>query len=446
MFDDILSHDPIRLKYNRVAARKILSGQFSPRARQGRGLLNPITVVEGYVLDEDVQVIFAPYKGSLFFRKRDNILVDSMTDMVRVRYDQLTSSGLCIKPLYSAPKGFTHRSEHGANSQYTYSLQSIIDGKISFPYFLYTRGASGEILPEAVPILARKVRVHMHGDKYLDFLPNDIAVSEVVDICKQKYAEHKPDMHNVKWGVRDNLIADNTPRGLFNRTLKGFEYDLVDLLSGKSFLPTYDTTGNLRLSAMVVIKTTYTTKKFDKDTQMKEVWSSWKPRSSDTECECSDQYDNLCIVDPHLIMSSKYSLPTAKGLVLKHNVIITWSSEDVLCFSRNTSVEYIILTLHRLNRQNDPVRTRHTFPSHSGCRHSPDTILDVNKDMTIPSLDSQSCLIRFGPSCTPLFLPMSTTIVAGKRAFLKAQNKAMKQKHENLARGTNWINHARPKR
>lgn len=355
-----LLHDPIKIDYEEVTARQLLSGQVTLPYRYGQGMLNKIVIKDGLILSKNVKVSFAPYKEELFFHVRDRLLIETILELVRNKLDQLTSHGHCIKPLYSKPKGFIGESGRPDNPLYTFELDSIIKGNsVSLPYYLYINNSDGSTLANAIPVLARRINIHVYDDVYLQFKPNNITIPEVISICKSKFEQSKALIYNTYWGLYND--EPNQPcGGVFKKTLYDYEFKLIDLLSRKSYLPVTKLQGKYYLSQNISIGTTGGEYKFSVNTPLETLWNKWKTISADTECKCSEIYTNLCIYRVESILDGTEVLPSVKGVVLKKKIVVKLG-ENVLCYPSNTLIQDILWTLHRIFKSNNTTASKYSF-------------------------------------------------------------------------------------
>lgn len=439
-FINELKKDPVTVSYRPVEARKLVSGQDTLKTIYGTGTLNELVVKEGDVLNENIRVVFRPYKGEILFRKTDRVLIDRVLEVVQAQYDKLTSSGVCVKPLYSRPKGYKSSSGSGSGEVFIYEIIDLLaDGKVSLPYYLYTKKNDGTALGGAVPILARRIRVRIHGNVYSEFKPGNVTVSEVIDLVKKRYEEYKPVILNTRWGLLNTKDMRQPPRGHFKRTLSGIEYQLSDLLTGKSFLPVSITGSSVVLSDNVTVCTTIDRYQFARGTDMTVLWTKWTPRGPDTSCECGRSLRGLCILDPNLLITGKDKLPTAKGLVTDQKVIVEWSTKDVLCFDKNTPVEHILWTIRRLRRSNDPERFEHKFVGPDMRTHSPDQVVDDDGELVFEQDLPNSILIRFGPSLTPLYLHNGMKGRDANTVYQRLRKEANDSRNRNMGKAHMWV-------
>ena len=443
-FSENLSNSPIKIFYRTVSARKIITGQESLKTRYGTGLLNELVVKEGDLLDENIKVTFLPYKDKLYFKTNERLLVNRIIELIQFKLDKLTSSGTCIKPLYSRPKGYKSVSGNGNDEIYIFDAKDIIySKKVSFPYYLYTKHGNGSTMGEAIPILARRIRVRIHENVYSEFKPGNITINEVIELTKARYEEYKPAIYNLKWGIVSVKETSQPARGKFKRTLKNIEFKLVDLLMSKSFLPVH-VSKNIILAENVVIYTTTQRATFKKGTSINILWDKWTPRCPDTDCECGKKLLNLCIMDPNKILTAKDKLPSAKGLVTNQRVVIEWSSKDVLCFDNNTSLDHILWSIRRLRRANDPFRYNHKFINSKFKQVLPDVIID-DRDFLFKEDVSKNILIRYAPDTMPFFIERGTTKNNANELYLKYIDQIKKQKTKNYCKAHIWKNEASKK-
>ncbi len=398
------------------------------------------------MLSSNVKVLFKPYKETMFFHKRDRFLIERVLEIVRHKYDSLTSDGLCIKPIYSRPTGYTHESGSKDNLLYTYELASVLsDEKASMPYYLYVNQADGSKLPSAMPILAHRVSIHIYKDVYLQFKPNNISVSEVIDICKLKYKECKPLIENTYWGVDDRQVVQ-TQKGKARRSLDGIEYRLLDLLAGDAYLPAELIAGKYYLTEPIIIHVAKASHQFDTGTPMTTLWTKWRTLSGDTSCVCDQKYASLCIFDASLLRMSKETLPSIKGLVTSHKVVIRFTDDSVLCYKENTLIQDILWTLHRLYKGNNPTRKNYTFiHRRSKKRVSPTKIYKTIFDLLEDFEDriTENCLILLDPSCMPMPIPQGTTTTEAEAVYIKVVKQLNSKKKADMSQYRIWKNAAR---
>lgn len=434
-----LNSDPIQIEYKVVSARKILSGQVKLPSRYGSGILNELVVKEGEVLSGNVKVLFAPYKETLFFHIRDRLLVETVLSLVRHKYDDLTSNGLCIKPIYSRPSGYIHESGTKDHLLYTYDLTSLISGrKASLPYYLYVNNADGGELPAAVPILAHRVNVHIYKEVYLQFKPNNISISEVIDICKLKYEDSKEIIQNTYWGIEEGQTIQPL-KGRFKRQLSHVDFRLSDLLSHKSYLPAECIAGKYYITQPITILTATTSYPFENGTPLTTLWNKWKTLSGDTDCVCSQKYTNLCIFNASLLAKNEEILPSIKGLVTSHRVVIEFTNDTVLCYEENTLIQDILWNLHRLNKGNNPDKYKYTFIHRISKQRVRPTKVYKNIFLLLEDFDdtiTENCLLLLDPSCMPMPIPNGTTVREAEKVYTKviAQLQTKKQKDNSIYR------------
>jgi len=319
--DTLRSTDPIQVDMLKVQARDLLSGKVFLPTRYGMGIYDELHIREGDLLDSNVQVSFHPYKDTLFFHKKDNMLVVRILELIRNKSDQLMSGGMCVKPLYSHAKGFRNKSSKG--DIYTYELTDLVSNRqnVTIPYYLYTRNPDGSHLSSAVPILAHEIRIHVLGDTYLKFKPNSISIPEILDLCRLKFKEMEPRILNIQWGLKDKKSIIQSATGNYQRSLHGLSFHLADLLSGDSFLPIEKRDGHYYLSQAILIVVSDSSIPYPANTPMSELWSRWKPISGDSDCICNNKYDNLCIFRSEPLFNGDELLPTIRGLVTDLSLI-----------------------------------------------------------------------------------------------------------------------------
>jgi len=445
-FLKVLSSDPIQIEYRVISARKLLSGQVKLPSRFGSGMLNELVVKEGEVLSANVKILFTPYKETLFFHTRDQLLIECVLELVRNKYDSLTSDGLCIKPIYSRPSGYTHESGSKDNLLYTYELDSVLSGKrASLPYYLYVNKADGSKLPSAVPILAHRVSIHVYKDVYLQFKPDNISISEVIDICKMKYEECKPIIHNTCWGIEDGQLMQ-AHKGRLERTLKGIEYRLLDLLSHKAYLPAERISGKYYLSKEVVVHTATSSHHFPNGTPLTTLWNKWRTLSGDTSCVCDQKYTNLCIFNASRLADGKETLPSIKGLITSHKVVIKFTDDSVLCYKENTLIQDILWTLHRLNKGNHPVEKNYTFIHRESKRRVRPTKIYKTVFQLLEDFGdrvTENCLILIDPSCMPMPIPQGTSAKEAEAAYNRVVGQLHAKKKAEMSTYRMWENAAR---
>jgi len=445
-FIKTLTDDPIQIDYKVISARKLLSGQATLPNRYGSGMLNELVIKEGEVLSANVKVTFSPYKETLFFHTRDRLLVERILEIIRHKYDKLTSAGLCIQPIYSRPNGYTHETGKKDNLLYTYELGDVISGKsASLPYYLYVNKADGTKLPSAIPILAHRVSIHIYKDVYLQFKPNNISVSEVIDICKLKYEESKPIIHNTYWGIKKDCVIQSA-KGKNKRTLEGREFSLVDLLSSKAYLPAEMIAGKYYLTQPIVIIIAAAEYPFPTGTPLDTLWTKWKTISGDTNCTCDIQYTNLCVFNASLLFKGKETLPSVKGLVTSRKVVIKFTEDSVLCYDKNTLIQDILWNLHRLIKSNKPKKYDYTFIHRISKKRVKPTRIYKSVFPLLEDFDdnvTENCLILLDPNCMPLPIPNGTTTSAVEKVYTQAVTQLQTKKNVDLSIYRMWENGAR---
>ncbi len=439
-----LGSEPIQIQYERFSARKILSGQSTLPIRLGQGLLNKLVLKEGDVLNGNIEVGFHPYNETLFFHTRDRLLVEAVLEIIRHKYDELTSSGLCIKPIYSRPNGYTHQSGNTDNPMYTYELEPLLIGKTAtLPYYLYMQKSDGTHLAEAVPVLARRVSIHIHGDVYLHFKPNNISVQEILDICKLKYDQYKPKIFNTQWGLNTDTLVQK-PQGRFKRTLNGLKFSLADLLDRRSFLPIHKVDGKYCLSQPIELVISETTHPFDKQELMSTLWSQWQPVSSDTPCICDDISTNLCVFKADSLIAGIETLPSLRGIVLKHRSVVIFSDNSVLCYRRNTLIQDILWQTHRILKSNDPITSGYRFIHRTTKKLVRPEKVYKNMFRLMEECEETSISINIvlllDTSYTPLCISSGTSLVALEKEYKVRVAEMHKKKNLELSTYKMWRN------
>jgi len=439
-FDKALNADPVRIKYKIISASHILSGRITLRSRWSNGMLNSICVKEGLVLDEDIQVVFDNFGEKLYFHKRDNLLLEAVIEFIQNKFDALTSNGLCIKPMYSRPAGYVNTAGKSGNEIYTYEITDLINGKASLPYFLYVTNADGSHIPNAVPILARRVNIHIYKDLYVQFKPGNITISEINSICRNKYEDVKPLLMNIKWGMRDDTPVQNA-QGIFKRGLHGVLFKLVDLLDEKSFLPIHTYNGVSTLSTTVIIKYNGKDFTFKSGTRLEELWKRWQPTSTNTYCPIEYKDGNLCMYTQEDLLDKHVDLPTAKGLVLNERVIIQYDEDAVLCFDVNSSVQELLWTLHKLRKGNNPEKYGYTFIHNKTMKRvKPEKVyhsfLQLKEDFE--NIIDKNVLLIIDDLVDPCPIPSGTSVSSAESVYLTIQKQLNAFKKEELTRYRMW--------
>jgi hypothetical protein len=440
-FEEALSRDPLKITYRTINACNLISGQVTLKSSLGTGMLNPLCVKEGLVLNEDIKVVFEQFNKVLFFHKRDKLLIEAVVELVRNKYDELTSDGVCIKPIYARPAGYSSAAGEPGSEVYTFELQHILDGKASLPYLLYVTNSDGSRIPNAVPVLANKINVRIYKDVYLQFSPGNVTITEINEICKKKFEEVKPILMNVHWGLISAETTLQKPQGKFIRRLDGIVFKLVDLLMGRSYLPIHTYEGKYCLSQDIFISIDGEEISFTSGTNMQTLWDRWCPHSVDTTCPSEYKENNLCIYTPADLLDDKIDLPTAKGLVLNERVVVKFSEDSILCYDINTSVQSLVWQLHRLRKGNNPLEYNYTFiHRHTLRKVKPDKIyhsfLKIKEDFG-ETIDKNVLLI-IDDIVMPCPIPSGTPKSAAERVYLKIQKQLNQMKKDEFARYRMW--------
>jgi len=445
MIDDfakILHHGKsVHASFRVIEARDLLAGRVSLKSVYGTGMLNKICVKDGLLLDENIKVLF-PKSNTLFFHKRDKLHIDAVKELVVNKYDSLTSYGLCSKPIYSKPSGFINESGKAENIIYTFDLSNILDGSAALPYYLYINAPDGTKLPDAVPILARRINIHIYKDVYMQFRPNIISVPEIIEICKQRYEEYKPNILNTHWGVKsDDLVQQAS--GLFKRRLKGIEFELINLLEYKAFLPIEIRDGIHYLYDDIIIIVSNTQYYIKKNIAVQHLWDRWKPIGPDRACQPDCIRNSTCVIDYDEFITSKKQLPSVKGLVTSMNIVIKFDESSVLCYNKNVLIQEVLWELHRIHRSNNPLDNNYKILNVEKNKrvkvekvyHTFYKLLDDFEDEII----TRNCVLIIDPCCLSVPIPSGTTKRYAESIYMDRQKEFNGRKKKELIRYRMWV-------
>lgn len=399
----------IPIKVRRVSALSVLSGQTKLKTRHGLGIENELVSREGDVLDEDIEVTFNGEYTPLLFRAIENRLVDNVLETVRIKNDMLSSSNTCVKPIYTAPRG--HVSAPGSQL-YVFECTDLLSSspQAQLPHNVYVAGND-----KGVPILARPVSIHMHGDEYMHFEPNIVTVQEVLSLCKKRYDALT--RAHMLWGIRSVKAALQPPAGRFKRVGNYLDYRLCDLLSGEAFLPIEKSGKSLVLTSDVKIRTTNSCHEFTRGTNLTDILSRWRV-ANDTHCR--SQTNAACVLDVEDVLAGRQLLPTYRGVVTRTNLVLHWITGHTICFPVNTLSEYIVTALFRLRRANNPIKYKYNFLD-GGERVKPKAVYSY-EDIQGISEGEEDVVITLAPNVFPLLIrrwyksPPNPNLASGKKA------------------------------
>jgi hypothetical protein len=441
MFMEALSSDPVQIKHRIVDAHSLLAGRVHLAYNLGQGMLNELCVKEGMVLDENIQVVFRNYNTHLFFHKKDRILLDRVIELVQSKYDELTSHGVCMKPIYSRPKGFVSTSGKGNTEVYTYELTDILEGRAALPYYLYTMNPDGGRIPDAVPVLARKINIHLYDDVYHKFEPMSITVAEVIDLCRKKYEELRPLILNIEWGVSSDTQLIQQAKGRFLRGLKSIDFKLLDLLTRQAFLPITLSQNSVLLNTTVGIVVGEDKHIFEKDTELKTIWNIWRPTAPDSSGPTDRLKGSAYVYTPSDILDDRVPLPVAKGLITSSNIVIKYEGDSVLCFAANTLLQDLLWTLHRLRKGNNPIEYNFSFIHRDTTKRvRPSKVyksfLRIKEDYS--NIISDNIVLLIDETIMPLAIPSGTDTSEAEAVYSRIQKQLNNKKKEEFGKFKLW--------
>lgn len=446
MMDEITkkltSNKPIHIQFRTLEARDILSGRVNFKTIYSTGMFNEICIKEGTLLYENIKVTFKGHTDILYFHVRDKLHLDRVKELIRNKYDSLASYGLCIKPIYSKPSGHTNESGKSDNIIYTFELIDIIEGRASLPYYLYINAPDGTRLPDAVPILARRINVHVYKDVYMQFRPNNISIPEIYEVCHKKYSEYEPQMLDLYWGIKSEEAIQKIS-GIYERKVNGFEFKLIDLLSYRAFLPVYIQDGFFYIKDDIIIIASEIPRNISKGTKVDKLWKRWKPIGPDIPCNSECSIGSICVLDYDQLMDNKVQLPSVKGLVVSMDIVIKFSESSFLCYKQNTLVQDVLWKLHRIYRSNNPLDNNYKIidpNTHQKVKvdkvyHSFYELLDdFDRDII-----TSNCVIILDPCCLSVPIPSGTTKKYAESVYIERQKELITRKKEESTRYKMWL-------